>query len=352
MTDPTPVLVAHGALSRFCADCFEKLGLPPADAEWTASSVVWASLRGIESHGLNLMREYAERIRRGGIDPGSHYATVSESATTAIIEAAGGVGQVAGRRGMTLAVAKAAQAGVGIVGVRNSSHFGAAACYSVMAVEHNMIGLASTNAPPSMAPWGGKAPLLGTNPVSIAVPAGRNPPVVLDMATSASAWGKVFIAMRQGQKIPLNWALDRDGEPTDDPARAIDGGMIQPLGGYKGYGLSLIIDVLTGVLTGSSFANQIPAWDAKDQRQGCGHLLMAVRIDAFIPVDEFRSRMDQLISLIKNCPRASDSEPILLPGEIESGTEAERRAHGIPIHSTLQRELASLGQELKVAVPF
>jgi LDH2 family malate/lactate/ureidoglycolate dehydrogenase len=277
---------------------------------------------------------------------------VSETATTAVIDAAGGVGQVAGVQAMTLAMEKAAQTGVGVVGVRNSNHFGAAAFYSMMALDRDMIGLASTNAPPSMAPSGGKARLLGTNPLSIAVPAGQFPPLVLDMATSASAWGKVFIAQQQGQKIPLTWALDKHGQPTDDPAVALDGGLIQPLGGYKGYGLSLMVDVLTGVLTGSGFATHMPSWNDKDQPQQCGHLLAAIRIDGFMPVQDFRARVDELIGLIKACPLAAGSDRIFVPGEIEFETEQRRRVHGIPLHDALKQDLATLGQELGVAAPF
>lgn len=352
MSQPDVIHVASDQLLRFGVECLRKLGLSEVDAELTARSLVWASLRGVDSHGLVLLSEYAERIRLGGIDPTSPSTIVAETATTALIDGASGVGQVVASRAMKLAIDKAAHTGVGVVGVRNSSHFGAAAFYSIMAVEHQMIGLASTNAPPSMAPWGGKARLLGTNPFSVAVPAKTYPPIVLDMATSASAWGKVFIAMQQGKKIPLTWALDKNGEPTDDPAIALDGGLIQPLGGYKGYGLSLMVDILTGVLTGGAFANHLPAWNEKAQPQRCGHLLAAVRIEAFIDYNDFCERIDELITTIKHSPLAASSDRIYVPGEIEHDAEQQRRAEGIPLHAALRQNLTSLGLELGVTPPF
>jgi len=352
MTEPELTLVAHELLADFCAACFEKLGLSRPDAELTSRSLVWASLRGTDSHGVVLAKEYAERIRLGSINPHSRYAVVSEGPATALMDAAAGVGQVAGFRAMTKAVEKTSHAGVGIVGVKNSSHFGAAAFYSMMAVEHDMIGFTTTNAPPTMAPWGGKARRLGNNPLSVAVPAGKYPPLVLDMATGASAWGKIFIAQQQGRKIPLTWALDKNGQPTDDPNVAFDGGFIQPIGEYKGYGLSLMLDVLAGVLTGSGFSIHIPAWNDRDQAQQVGHLMAAVRISCFMPVETFRARIDELIRLMKDCPIAPGSDRVLVPGEIEFETEEQRRARGIPIHSAVKQDLVKLGEELGVAPPF
>lgn len=352
MSHSDVMCVTSDRLLRFSAECLHKLGLSEGDAELTARSLVWASLRGVDSHGLVLLKEYAERIRLGGIDPVSSASIVTETATTAVMDAGSGVGQVAASQAMKLAIEKAAQTGVGMVGVRNSSHFGAAAFYSMMAVEHQMIGFASTNAPPSMAPWGGKARLLGTNPFSVAIPAKTYPPIVLDMATSASAWGKVFIAMQQGKKIPLTWVLDKNGEPTDDPAIALDGGLIQPLGGYKGYGLSLMVDILTGVLTGGAFADHLPAWNDKAQPQQCGHLLAAVRIDAFIEYNDFCERIDELITTIKHSPLAANSDRIYVPGEIEYESEQQRRAHGIPVHAALKEDLITLAADLGVTSPF
>lgn len=352
MSEANTILVAHDQLTNFCTSCFQNLGLSQSDAELTSRALIWANLRGVDSHGVVLVKEYAERLRLGRINPRSSCIVVSEGLTTALIDAAASVGQVAGVRAMTLALEKASQTGVGVVGVKNSNHFGAAAFYSLMAVERDMIGFATTNAPPTMAPWGGKARLLGNNPLSIAVPAGKYPPLVLDMATGASAWGKIFLAQQQGRKIPLTWALDKNGEPTDDPGKAFDGGFIQPIGGYKGYGLSLMLDVLAGVLTGSGFSTHIPAWNDKGQTQQIGHFMAAFRIDCFMPAEIFRERVDALIRLMKDCPPAPGSDRVLVPGEIEYETEQQRRAQGIPIHSAVKHDLVNLGQELGVVPPF
>jgi LDH2 family malate/lactate/ureidoglycolate dehydrogenase len=203
-----------------------------------------------------------------------------------------------------------------------------------------------------MAPWGGKARLLGNNPLSVAVPAGNYPPLVLDMATGASAWGKIFLALQQGKKIPLTWALDKNGQPTDDPNVAFAGGSIQPIGEYKGYGLSLMLDVLAGVLTGGAFSNYVPAWNEKEKPQQCGHFMAAFRIDCFLPVDVFRQRIDELICVMKDCPPAPGRNRVMVPGEIEYETEQQRRAQGIPIHSAVKQDLVKLGQELSVTPPF
>ncbi len=352
MDAPSTTLVDHQDLTDFCSACFRSLGLSAPDAEVTGRSLVWASLRGVDSHGVVLTKEYAERIRAGSIEPRSPYSVHTEGTTTAVIDAAAGVGQVAGVRAMEMALNKAAQTGVGIVGVKNSNHFGAAAFYSMMAVEREMIGFATTNAPPSMAPWGGKARLLGNNPLCFAVPAGKYPPVVLDMAAGASAWGKIFIAQQQGRKIPLTWALDKNGEPTDEPAKAFDGGLIQPLGGYKGYGLSLILDVLAGLLTGSGFSTHIPPWNDKGRSQQCGHLVAAIRIDGFLPISTFRGRMDELIGIMKSSPPAPGTDRVLVPGEIENEIEQQRRAQGIPIYPAIRQDLENLGRELNVPSPF
>ncbi len=352
MTEPQFEFVAYELLTEFCAACFRKAGLSQEDAELTSRSLVWANLRGVDSHGVVLVKEYAGWVKSGRINPKSTYDIVSETGTTAIIDAAAGVGAVAGVRAMNVAIEKAAQAGVGMVGVKNSNHFGAASFYTLMAVERGMIGIATTNAPPSMAPWGGKERLLGNNPLAVAAPAGKYPPLVLDMATGASAWGKIFLAYQQGKKIPLSWALDKNGEPTDDPAATFDGGLIQPLGGYKGYGLSLMLDVLAGVLTGSHFSNQVPAWKDKDQKASIGHFMVAIRIDCFLPVDTFLGRIDELINLMTSCTLAPGSDRVLVPGEIEYEAEQQRRAQGIPLLQSIKQDLTQLGQELGVTLPF
>ena len=237
-------------LLKFCSACFGKLGLPSQNARLTAENLIFANLRGVDSHGVIRLKIYADRLRAGGFKVDRKPQVVCEQAASAVMDAQHGVGQIAAMAAMKLAIAKAQQAAVAVVGVRNSNHFGAAAFYAMQAVGHCMIGMAATNAGPTMAPSGGREARLGNNAFAVAVPAGKYPPLVLDMATGAVAWGKIFVAQQEKRKIPTTWALDKHGVPTDDPNAAAHQGLIQPFGGYKGYGLSLLLDILTGVLSG------------------------------------------------------------------------------------------------------
>jgi LDH2 family malate/lactate/ureidoglycolate dehydrogenase len=254
---------------------------------------------------------------------------------------------------MKLAVAKARKTGAAVVSVKNSNHFGASAFYAMRALKHGMIGFASTNAGPTMAPTGGREARLGNNAMAVAVPAGKLPPIVLDMATGAVAWGKIFVAQQEKRKIPATWALDKNGVPTDDPNAAAHQGLIQPFGGYKGYGLSLLIDILTGVLSGGGFSTHVKTlYKQIEIPSQVAHTCAALRIDAFLPLAKFRQRMDEIIQLMHLCPTAPGQNRIFVPGEIEHETEKKRRAEGIPLNTELRDELKILGAELKVKSPF
>jgi LDH2 family malate/lactate/ureidoglycolate dehydrogenase len=216
-----------------------------------------------------------------------------------------------------------------------------------------MIGFAATNAGPTMAPTGGREGRLGNNAFAVAVPGGPFPPLVLDMATGAVAWGKIFVAQQEQRKIPTSWALDRNGVPTDDPNAAAHQGLIQPFGGYKGYGLSLLIDILTGVLSGGGFSTQVRTlYQELETPSQVAHVCAALRVDAFMPLADFHQRMEQIIELMRSCPAAPGVERIFVPGEIESETARRRSAEGIPINPTLQAELMALAAELGVKAPF
>jgi LDH2 family malate/lactate/ureidoglycolate dehydrogenase len=346
-------MVPAGKLVAFCIACFEKLGLSPQNARLTAENLIFANLRGVDSHGVIRMKIYAERLRAGGFKPGARPKVVSEHESSALIDARHGVGQVAASAAMELAIAKAEKTGAAVVSVRNSNHFGASAFYAMQALEHGMIGFASTNAGPTMAPTGGREGRLGNNALAVAVPAGKFPPIVLDMATGAVAWGKIFVAQQEKRKIPATWALDRNGAPTDDPNAAAHQGLIQPFGGYKGYGLSLLIDILTGVLSGGGFSTHVRTlYQQIESPSHIAHTCAALRIDAFMPLAEFRQRMDEIIQLMHSCPAAPGVERIFVPGEIERETEHRRRAGGIPLNAGLQEELKTLGAELRVKPPF
>jgi len=346
-------IVSADALLSFCVACFKKLGLNSEDAQITAENLVFANLRGVDSHGVIRLKVYADRLEAGGFRVRSNRRIISEGDAFALMDADHGVGQVAGLEAMRLAIGKAEKAGVGFVAVKNSNHFGAAAFYALRAVERGMIGLAATNAGASMAPTGGRVGRLGNNPVSIAIPSGKYPPVVLDMATGAVAWGKIFVAQQENKKIPTTWALDKHGNPTDDPNAAAQGGLIQPFGGYKGYGLSFLIDILTGVLSGGGFSTHVKSlYQNLDSASHVAQSFAAINIAGFMPLADFQSRVDQIIDLMHQCPAAPGTERIYVPGEIEHEMEQRRRIEGIPINATLKDELSTLGAKLGVPFPL
>jgi LDH2 family malate/lactate/ureidoglycolate dehydrogenase len=340
-------------LAEFCTACFERLGLRPADARLTARNLIFANLRGVDSHGVIRLKVYIDRLRAGGFQPRAQPEVVSESDSSALLDAHGGVGQVAATMAMDLAMAKAERTGLAAVAVRNSNHFGASAFYAMQALHKNMIGFAATNAGPTMAPTGGREGRLGNNAMAVAVPAGKFPPVVLDMATGAVAWGKIFVAQQEKRSIPTTWALDKNGVPTDDPNAAAHQGLIQPFGGYKGYGLSLLLDIFTGVLSGGGFSTQVRTlYQQVETPAEIAHFCAALRIEAFMPIADFRDRMDQIIEGMRSCPRAPGVEQIFVPGQIEHETERRRSAEGIPLNPQLQQELRTLALQLNLELPF
>ena len=345
--------VPVGDLSAFCVGCFEKLGLSPNDAQLTAANLMFANLRGVDSHGVIRLKVYCDRLRVGGFKRDVQPRVVREEASSALMDAQHGVGQVAAMAAMNLAIDKAAKTGMAVVSVKNSNHFGASAFYAMRAIERGMIGFAATNAGPTMAPTGGREGRLGNNAFAVAIPAGNSPPLVLDMATGAVAWGKIFVAQQAKKKIPTTWALNKNGVPTDDPNAAAHQGLIQPFGGYKGYGLSLLIDILTGVLSGGGFSTHVRTlYKEIENPSQVAHACAALRVEAFMPLAEFQQRMDAIIQLMRACPTAPGVERIFVPGEIEHEMEKRRRTEGIPINAELRNELTALGAQLEVRPPF
>jgi LDH2 family malate/lactate/ureidoglycolate dehydrogenase len=273
---------------------------------------------------------------------------VSESATTALLDGDRGMGMVIGHRAMEMAVEKAKQAGVAMVGVRNSRHYGMSAYYAMLALPHDMIGIAMTNASRQVVPTFGREAKYGTNPLCFAVPTERELPFVLDMATTTAAAGKLELALRLGKPIPGGWALDEKAQETHDPRAAQQARKLLPLGGsreggsHKGYGLGILVEILSGVLTGTVTALNVD----QDPR---GHFFGAIRVDAFRPAREFKADMDRLIRDLKATPPAGNQERVYVPGEIEFETAAERAEHGIPLHGTVLQGLRQVGEELGIS---
>lgn len=346
MSDPKRYGAAE--LERLAAELLERLGLPAADAALTARVLVAADLEGVETHGLGRLPNYVARLRQGLVNPAPEMRFLRRKGGAALLDADNGMGQLATVRAMEEAIRLAGEYGTGWVAVRGSNHFGAASYYCRMAAEAGMIGLVFSNTPPGMAPYGGREPFLGTNPLGVGVPAGDGPPVILDMATSAVARGQVLKANRNGQPIPPGAAIDADGAPTTDAAAALKGALL-PMAGAKGYGLALVIELLTGVLAGAAVARELPSFfDNWEQPSNVGHLVGALDIGAFAEPVRFAERAGQLVSDLRQVPPAVGHEAVRVPGEQRARVSARRTAEGVPLAAGTAEQLAALAAELGV----
>ncbi|MBI4319927.1 MAG: Ldh family oxidoreductase [Chloroflexi bacterium] len=343
------------ALVEFVTQVFVKLGVPREDAFTTADNLVQADLRGVDSHGVQRLGRYVRGIKKGTILTNPVVSVARETPSTALIDGGSGLGQPVGKLGMELCLKKAEQAGGAFVAVRNSNHYGIAGYYAMMALPRQMIGLSFTNSRPLAVPTYGREMIIGTNPISIAVPAAGERPFVLDMATSVVPIGKVEVAARKGISIPLGWAVDSAGRPTTDPKAVLSGGGVLPLGGtaefsgYKGYGLAVMVDILCGVLSGAAYGQLVDAKkDGQDQPANVGHFFAAMRVDAFRPLDEFKATMDDLILRLKSSAKAEGESRIFVAGEKEYEREEEYRRDGIPLYRQVADEIRGIGKELGV----
>jgi len=336
-------------LRAFAAAVYAHTGVPRDDARLLADTLVQADLWGHQSHGVLRLDWYRQRILAKKMDPVTKPELVTDAGAIAVIDGHDGVGQVLAKRAMEEAIARAGRHGAGVVAVRDSNHFGTAMYYTRIAAAQGCIGFLSTNASPSMAPWGGRRKAIGNNPWSIAAPAGRHAPMVLDIANTAVARGKVYLARQRGEPIPAGWALDADGRPTVDARAAIEG-IILPMAGHKGYGISVMMDVLSGVLTGSGFASQVHGPYQAEHRSRCGHLAMALDIEAFQPRAEFEARMEALVAELKAVPLAPGSEEIFYPGEIEARNDARNREAGLDLPRATWDDLRRVAKETGIAL--
>jgi LDH2 family malate/lactate/ureidoglycolate dehydrogenase len=333
---------------EFCHQAFQKAGMSEENSRIAADTLVSANLRGVDSHGVMRFHSYIQRLVDGGANPSPQIRAVSRGASFVRLDGDCGLGLVVSPHAMNEAIEIASRSGVGVAAVFNSDHFGAAAYYAMMALEHDMIGVAMTNASPVMALWGGKNRFMGNNPIAVAVPSGEELPIVLDMAVSKVAGGKLRMAEKRGEKIPLDWLLDTNGNPTDNPKQFGEGGTLLPFG-IKGYGLGVIVEVLCGILSGGRILDELPHWmtDTAGPAEIC-HFMMAIHVNAFLPVGDFKNRVDQLIQKIHSAPRAPGVDRIYLPGEIEHLEEQKRKAEGIPLPRAVYEDLLEIGRELNV----
>ena len=349
-------------LRAFSARVFEHFGVPSEDAALAARVLAAADLRGIESHGVARLHTYFDMLELGRINPKPKITIVRESASTATVDGDNGLGLVVGPKANAIAMAKAAEAGSGWVSVRNTNHFGIAGWYVLEALERDLIGWAMTNSTKLVAPLWGAERMLGTNPIAIAFPGLEEPPIVIDLATCAAAYGKIEIALRAGERIPEGWAIDRDGRVTTDPARMIDGGAILPLGsdrersGHKGYALAMMVDVLSAVLSGANWGPFTPPFalrqeiPARSVGKGIGHFFGALRIDAFVDPLEFKRQIDDLVRTFRATKPAPGTSGPLIPGDPEREAERIRSVEGIPLVGPVVDDLRDVSR--RTGIPF
>ena len=338
------------ALRRFGAAVLMHADVPTADARLLADTLVTAEQWGHVSHGMLRLSWYMARLRSGVMTAVTRPELVLDNGAVAVIDGHDGIGQVLAQEATRVVVARAQAHGVSVVAVRNSNHFGTAAYFTRQCAQQGCIGILATNASPAMAPWGGRTKMLGTNPWSIAAPAGARGIVVMDIANTAVARGKIYAAAQREEAIPAGWATDELGAPTTDAQAALQG-LIQPMAGHKGYIITFMMDVLAGVLTGSAFGAAVTGPYVPDRISGCGHLFITIQIDALMPRAQFEQRLERLIDEVKAAPRAAGIDEIFFPGEIEARQCAKSGTQGLSIPEQTWATLWGLATQSGVPMP-
>lgn len=334
---PAPVPVPAAVLRDYCAGIFVDHGVAAADAALVADSLVEANLRGVDSHGVSRIPIYIDRIRRGITNPDPDVRVVSERGGALLLDGDNGLGQVVTQRAVDLAFDRLPAQRVVSVGIRNSNHYGSGAYFARRAAERGAAVFLYGNAPSTMVAWGGRERFLGTNPYTFAVPAGSRAPIVLDMATSVVARGKIILNSQLGQDIPEGWAVDVAGRPTTDAAAALEGSVL-PFGGPKGYGIALMIEIMAAVLSGASVGPEVgDLYDELERPQGVGAFLSLTDITAFQPIASFGERMNDMIDAIKLT--AAEGGEVLVPGELEERISDARSRDGVPIQPVVAAAL-------------
>lgn len=324
------------------------VGVPKADAAIFADSLVEADIQGISTHGVSRVNIYVRRIQKGLINPKAKIVVEETRPSVLVVDARHGLGQVQACKVLEKLIPMARSAGAAAATIRNSQHFGALSYYCNKAAEQDMILFATTNSEPAMSPTGGYDAYFGTNPLAASFPTGKGYPIRIDLATSLVARGNIIAAHKKGEDIPLGWALDVDGNPTTDASKALMGTVL-PMAGHKGYALALMVELFSGVLSGSAFGSSLGSmYKDMDRKQKVGHFFCLLDIDAFMEVEVFKKRVDRMIDEIKTCRKQHGVEQILLPGEPESRTARKNREKGIQIGAETIEELRALCDEFQV----
>ena len=325
--------------------------MPPADARIVADTLVQADLWGHQSHGVLRLPWYLARLKAGVCNAVAKPRFIVDGGAVAVIDGGDAMDQVLMVHAMDDAIARARKHGIAAVALRHSNHFGTALYYTLRAARAGCVAFLSTNASPAMAPWGGRKKTVGTNPWSWAAPAGSFAPMVLDIANTGVARGKIYLARQKGLPIPEGWAIDTDGAPTTDAQAAIDG-IILPMAGHKGYAIAVMMDMLSGVLTGSAFASGVAGPYQTDRKSGAGHLTIVLDIATMQPLAEFNTRMEALIRELKSVPLAKGHDEVFYPGELEALNEARNRRDGLTLPGDTLADLAKVAAETGIAADF
>ena len=351
----------HQELQRFCENIFLKIGCPPEDAKLASEVLIQADLRGVDSHGIARLIGYVRLHEKGRINPNPQIKVTYETPSTATLDGDGGLGLVVGPKAMSVALEKAENVGSGWVSVKNSNHFGIAGHHAMMALEKDCIGFAMTNASPLVSPTFANDRLLGTNPIAVAIPSGKEEPFIADLATTTAANGKLEILQRKQEAAPSGWIQDKDGNPTKNAHGVKEGGSLLPLGGdrehgsHKGYALGGMVDILSAVLSGANYGPWVPPFVAfldppnDPVGEGIGHFFGAMRIDGFRPKEDFTNHMDNWLRRFRGAKTVEGQEKVLVPGDPEREMTKERLAAGIPLLDPVIEDLRSLSTKYQVA---
>jgi LDH2 family malate/lactate/ureidoglycolate dehydrogenase len=346
------IVVNADILEKFLSELFAKTGMPVEDAAYSAQCMVQTNLWGIDSHGVLRAPIYLKRLRSGAVNPTPKIEVVRGSLGLEVVDGDAGLGYVVGREAMKRAIELAEQYNIGMVGAMNSNHFGAAALFARMATDKGMIGIVITNVIPNIVAPGGSQPITGNNPIALGVPTFGQFPFMLDISLSNVAGGKLLLASKKGEKIPLDWATNKEGRPTDDPDQAF-AGFLLPVGGHKGLGLSYFVDILCGVITGGVFQHQMKSmYKYSEEPSLTGHQMIVINPLALMNRQDLQERMVAFHRTIKSSPMWDESKEMLLPGELEYRTALARQEQGIPLPTSLADELAALAAELGVSTQF
>jgi LDH2 family malate/lactate/ureidoglycolate dehydrogenase len=336
-------------LMKITFELLQTTGIGLEEARAVSEHLVAAEMRGVPTHGINLLPAILERIAAGQMEVPTELKVISDEQAIVHIDGGNGFGQTAAAEGMRRCIEKARQFGVGFSLIRNTNNVGLLALYSLIAARQGLIGVCACNGAASMAPWGGAEPFFGTNPFSIAAPGGSGNPVVLDMSTTVVARGKIRRAARLKERIPLGWALDADGAPTDEPGEAMRGTLV-PVGGHKGYGMAFFIDLVCGLLSGSSYARAVRTFHQPEGPSGVGVMAMAIDINRFVSPDRFSKLIDEHIHTIRSSKKAEGQNRIYLPGEIEAEREHLSASEGIEIDPPVVKAIDNLLQKAGLSV--